>query len=260
MHVCMYARAYARVLLSARLYARSRGTAQRISPMWSLLLHRMQLSHFGEVRITPARGTVTITAQSELQYAPLAALLLSLYLIFEAEALSHTWCIRLTWGCLGPFVSVFRFGIFISRFSRAGEARVNDTDLSSAVLFGTIVVIGTWAVDFFAPPSFPPPLFEHPLGLSVRRMKLFSTTITPSLCGVVSSLIACLSCTGRCVRRVRCVAGPWQSAVCNPGDQHNGVWSSLWIPAVRRRDCSRARFPGPIDSTYGAAVRCDLCS
>ena len=138
----------------------------------------MQLSQFSEIQVTAARGTVTITAQSEVQYASLVPLLLSLYLILEAEALSYTRCIRLAWGCLGPFVSAIRFGNFISRVSRtvtgadgAGEAGVNCADLSGALLFGTLTVIGTWAIDFMAPPQFPPPLFVHPLGLSVRTIK-----------------------------------------------------------------------------------------
>jgi hypothetical protein len=164
----------------------------------------MQLSQFSEVQVTPARGTLTITAQSELQYASLVALLLSLYLILEAEALSYTRCIRLAWGFLGPFVSVIRFGNFISRVSRtvtgadgAGmEAGVNGADLSGALLFGAFAIIGTWAMDFLAPPQFPPPLFVHPLGLSVRTVK--HCLLESHLSVLSAAWLTCVGLVGAC--------------------------------------------------------------
>lgn len=143
--------------------------------MWWVVVHSMQLSQFSDIRVTPAHGAVTITAQTEMHYASLVALLVSIYLIFEAEALSHTRYIWIAWGCLGPFVSAFRFGNFVSRASRAvtgadraGDPGLNEGDLSGAMIFGALIVFGTWAMGVFAPPQFPPPLFAHPLGLSVR--------------------------------------------------------------------------------------------
>lgn len=173
--------------------------------MWWVLFHSMKLSRFSEVRVTPAHGTVTITAQSELQYGSLVALVLSVYLIFEAEALSRSRCIRLAWGCLGPFVSAFRFVSFIARVSRTAEgthspgaAGVNGADLSGAALFGALVVIGTWAMDFFAPPQFPPPLFVHPLGLSVRTTERCLATCLVCRCQQLTSR-ACRSVAAWCV-------------------------------------------------------------
>ena len=181
-----------------------------------VVLHSMQLSQFSEVQVTPARGTVTITAQSEVQYASVVALLLSLYLILEAEALSHTRCIRLAWGCLGPLISVIRFGNFISRASRtvtgaddAGiKAGVNGADLSSAMLFGALAVVGTWAVDFLAPPQFPPPLFGPPLGLSVRIVK--HCLLEFHLALLPAAWLTCVGLVGGACRSAAawCVA-PW---------------------------------------------------
>jgi hypothetical protein len=159
--------------------------------MWWVAAHSMQLSQFSDVRVTPAHGAVTITAQAEMHYASVVALLVSIYLIFEAEALSHTRYIWLAWGCLGPFVSAFRFGDFVSRASRvvagagrAGEAGLNDSDLSGAIsmLFGAFIVFGTWAMGFVAPSQFPPPLFVHPLGLSVRTVTIIHQNLARGCC------------------------------------------------------------------------------
>ena len=192
----------------------------------------MQLSQFSEVRVTPAHGTVTITAQSELQYASLFALLTSLYLIFEAESLSYTRYIRLAWGFLGPFVTAMRFASFIARVGRSvigtdRYAGADSADLSGAMLFSALVIIGTWLMDFLAPPQFPPPLFVHPFGLSVRTLNCCLPKRSLHFASGAPEL-------RELGRYVRCTAGPWQFGVRHVGDKHDGVWPRAWLATIGR--------------------------
>lgn len=233
--------------------------------------------------MTPAHGTVTITAQSELQYAPVIALLLSIYLIFEAEALSHSSCIRLAWAPLGPIVSTFCFGDFVSRLSgsvRDGgggstTTRANVGDVGSAMLFGVLLVIGVWTMELFAPPSFPPPLFPRPLGLSVRAYSsncailAVHCTALHSLPRLAASIAADTVCVASAdSARVSididndiniAVADAWKFDVRCPSCQYDGVRSGPWASAVGRSHCSCAWDSRALNPCSRASHHCNLC-
>ena len=128
----------------------------------------MALSQFSEVRVSPAQGTVTITAQPELRYIPTVALLVSLYLMFEAGSVSQARSVRLAWAPLGPLVAALTLGAFFTGAGGGGgslSSSGSGSHLGSAALFATVVAVGVAAVDILAPPPFPPPLFPPPLSV-----------------------------------------------------------------------------------------------
>ena len=142
----------------------------------------MALSQFSEVRVSPAQGAVTITAQLELRYIPAVALLISLYFMFEAGSLSRARSIRLAWAPLGPIVAAFAIGELLTGPGGGSGSAGNGSSchLGVAALVATAVAVGVAAIDILAPPPSPPPLFPPPISLRallVCSVLLFSTII-----------------------------------------------------------------------------------